>query len=201
MKIGILSGHDMKDLFEKSEEIKVDTVYGSVQFVTGVIGDHQVFFVNRHGIKANIPPHKVNYRANMDAFHAAHVDCIVSIGTVGSMNKQIMPGDFVIPHDFFDATKSRSLSFFDDSRVHVDMTDPFCPYLRAALIQSCENNKEVTVHKNGVQDTGPYGHITYAFHIRFPVGMGKNRENNPSKRNQKGDANSEKPCRLRHAKS
>ena len=173
MKIGILCGHDMKGLFEKSEEIKVDTVYGSVQFVTGVLGDHQVFFVNRHGIKANLPPHKVNYRANIDAFHAAHVDCILSIGTVGSMNKQIMPGDFVIPHDFFDATKSRSLSFFDDERVHVDMTDPFCPYLRTALIKSCEKNKEVTVHKNGIYVTTEGPRLETVSEIRFFASIGE----------------------------
>ncbi len=173
MKIGILSGHNIHDLFDCSENITVDTSYGSVQFISGKVGGHQVFFVNRHGIKANLPPHKVNYQANIDAFHAAHVDCIISIGTVGSMNKQIVPGDFVIPHDFFDASKSRSLSFFDDSRVHVDMTDPFCPNLRTALIQSCEKTNEITVHKNGIYVSTEGPRLETVSEIRFFATIGE----------------------------
>ena len=173
MKIGVISGHDIHRLFERSEKINVDTSYGSVQFISGVIGDHQVFFVNRHGKNANLPPHKVNYKANIDAFHAAHVDCVFSIGTVGSMNKQILPGDVVIPHDFFDATTSRSLSFFDDKRVHVDMTDPFCPNLRNALIQTCEKNKEITVHKNGIYVTTEGPRLETVSEIRFFATIGE----------------------------
>jgi len=173
MKIGILSGHNIHDLFDRSENITVDTSYGSVQFISGKVGVHQVFFVNRHGENANLPPHKVKYKANIEAFHAAHVDCIISIGTVGSMNKQIVPGDFVIPHDFFDASKSRSLSFFDDSRVHVDMTDPFCPNLRTALIQSCEDNTEITVHKNGIYVTTEGPRLETVSEIRFFATIGE----------------------------
>ena len=173
MKIGILCGHNIKDLFDESEEIKVDTSYGSVHLLSGLIADHEVFFANRYGKKANLPPHKVNYKANIEAFHAAHVDCIISVGTVGSMNKEIVPGDFVIPHDFFDATKSRPVSFFDDKRVHVDMTEPFCTNLRDQIITVCENNNDINIHKNGVYVTTEGPRLESASEIRFYSDIGE----------------------------
>jgi len=173
MKIGILCGHQIKDLFEKSEPLSVDTKYGKVHFQSGLIGSNQVFFVNRHGKESNLPPHKVNYLANIEAFNASHVNCVISIGTVGSMNKEILPGDFVVPHDFFDATRSRPLSFFDDDRVHVDMTDPFCPGLRKRLIETCKKNKGITVHPNGVYVTTEGPRLETSSEIRWYSTVGE----------------------------
>lgn len=173
MKIGILCGHQINDLFRDSEEIAVTTSFGNVIFESGRIEGHQVFFVNRHGKKSNLPPHNVNYKANIEALHSAHVDCVISVGTVGSMNKNMLPGDFVVPHDFFDATKSRSLSFFDDKRVHVDMTDPFCPTLRDKLISACEQNKELTVHRNGVYVTTEGPRLETVSEIKFFASVGE----------------------------
>lgn len=173
MKIGILCGHQINGLFEQSEKITVDTKYGIVHVVSGLIGDHQVFFVNRHGNNATLPPHKVNYKANIQAFDSIHVDLILSIGTVGSMNKEIIPGDFVVPHDFFDATRSRSFSFFDDKRVHVDMTNPFCPSLRKELIGQSKHNRDITVHPNGVYVTTEGPRLETASEIRFYATLGE----------------------------
>jgi len=175
MKIGILCGHEINYLFDKNsnESISVDTRYGSVHLQAGKSGNHQIFFINRHGKQNNLPPHRINYQANIQALTSAHVDCVISIGTVGSMNKKIRPGDFVVPHDFFDATRLRSVSFFDDQRVHVDMTDPFCPTLRNQLIETCENNEEVTVHKNGVYVTTEGPRLETASEIRFYSSLGE----------------------------
>jgi 5'-methylthioadenosine phosphorylase len=173
MKIGIVCGHNINHLFEEGEELSVDTGYGSVQILTSKIADHDVFFLNRHGKLSNLPPHKINYKANIEAFHVAHVDCVISIGTVGSMNKNISPGDFVIPHDFFDATKFRSASFFDDKRIHVDMTDPFCPNLRNKLIDICKENNEIIVHPNGVYVTTEGPRLETASEIRFYATVGE----------------------------
>ncbi len=173
MRIGILCGHQINGLFEQSEKITVDTMYGTVHMLSGLIGDHQVFFVNRHGINANIPPHKVNFKANIQAFDSSHVDCLFSIGTVGSMNKDIVAGDFVVPHDFFDATRSRSVSFFDDKRVHVDMTDPFCPTLRKQLIDTSKHSKDITIHPNGVYVTTEGPRLETASEIRFFATLGE----------------------------
>ena len=173
MNIGIICGHQIKDLFDESEELAITTPFGSVIVESGTIGNHQVYFVNRHGKESNLPPNKIKYKANIEAFHEAHVDCVLSVGTVGSMNKDMLPGDFVIPHDFFDATKSRSLSFFDDQRVHVDMTDPFCPNLRRKLIEIGEKHKKITMHRNGVYVTTEGPRLETVSEIRFYATVGE----------------------------
>jgi len=138
MNIGILCGHLLPDLIKRPENIIVETPYSSVPVQVSSFGGHELFFIQRHGEGSGLPPHKVNYRGNIQAFAASHVSCIFSVSTVGSMKKQIQPGDLVIPHDFLDMTRSRPRTFFDDTRVHVDMTDPFCPPLRTSLLESCK---------------------------------------------------------------
>ena len=150
MRIGILCGHYMPDLLTNPEKIKVHTPYGDIHLETATLGNHEVFFIQRHGEQGNLPPHRINYLGNVHAFAVSHVSCIFSIGTVGSMQKMIRPGDFVIPHDFIDTTKSRPTTFYDDQRIHVDMTEPFCSSLRTLLLKSCKKIKEITVHENGV---------------------------------------------------
>ena len=150
MKIGIISGYRISGLIKNSDKIMVETAFGKTQIELSKLGKHEIFFVNRHGEKSNIPPHKINYLANIQAFAASHVENILSVGTVGSINKSMQPGDFVISHDFIDFTKSRSLTFFEDSRIHVDMTDPFCPYLRRLFIDSCKKIDGIVFHEKGV---------------------------------------------------
>jgi 5'-methylthioinosine phosphorylase len=140
----------MPDLMKTPEKITIDTPYGHIMVHASKLGDHALYFIRRHGEESNLPPHKVNHLGNIQAFASCHVGSIFSVGTVGSMKKKIRPGDLVIPHDFVDATKSRPQTFFDDRRVHVDMTEPFCSSLRDALISACEKTKEITVHRNGV---------------------------------------------------
>jgi 5'-methylthioadenosine phosphorylase len=150
MKIGIISGHKISDLYKNQEELTVETNFGDVQILLTKFKEHEIFFINRHGKKLNIPPNKINYRANIEAFAASHVNNIISIGTVGSMNKALRIGDIVIPHDFIDFTKSRPLTFFEDRRIHVDMTNPFCPSLRRLFIRNSKKICDIAIHENGV---------------------------------------------------
>jgi 5'-methylthioadenosine phosphorylase len=150
MKIGILCGHHIPDLIKNPEKIKVHTPYGDVLLHAATLGNHEIYFLQRHGEQGNLPPHRVNHLGNIYALAVSHVSSVFSVGTVGSMQMTIRPGDFVIPHDFIDTTKSRPVTFFDDQRVHVDMTEPFCPSLRTLLYKNCKKLKEVTVHENGV---------------------------------------------------
>jgi 5'-methylthioadenosine phosphorylase len=140
----------MPDLMKNPEQIKVDTPYGEIMVYVAKLGVHDVFFVRRHGEQGNLPPHMVNHLGNIQALASCHVSHIVSIGTVGSMKKTIRPGELVVPHDFIDATKSRPLTFFDDKRVHVDMSEPFCTSLRDGLIDACEQMKGVSLQKKAV---------------------------------------------------
>ena len=150
MKIGIISGHRIDGLIKNSEKLMVETSFGDITVEAAKMGGHNIFFINRHGKTSDLPPHKVNYLGNMQAFSSCHVECILAVGTVGSMNRNIKPGDFVIPNDFIDFTKSRQQTFFEDKRVHVDMTNPFCPSLRNSLIMSCKKIKDVNFHERGV---------------------------------------------------
>ena len=150
MKIGLISGHRVQGLIQTKETIEIETNYGDVTVEISPVGKHTMLFINRHGERANLPPHKAKYLANIDAFASSHVDCIFAIGTVGSMKKNIRPGDFVIPHDFIDFTKSRRYTFFDEKRVHVDMTNPYCPTLRKILIDTAKDTTSVKIHDRGV---------------------------------------------------
>jgi len=150
MKIGIISGHSIPGLIKDPENIRVETPFGDTPVGISKLGRHTLFFINRHGEQSNLPPHKINYRGNIQAFASSHVECILSFGTVGSMKKNMQPGDIVAPSDFIDCTKSRQQTFFDNERIHVDMTDPFCPSLRTSLIKSCKNMKDITFHESGV---------------------------------------------------
>jgi 5'-methylthioadenosine phosphorylase len=150
MNIGLLCGQDLSGLMKNPEQIRVDTPYGPLLVRASKLGPHTVYFLRRHGEQSNLPPHRVNHLGNIQALSSCHVTSIFSVGTVGSMKKAIRPGDLVIPHDFIDATKSRPQTFFDDKRVHVDMTEPFCSALRDALIGVCEKTGEISFHRNGV---------------------------------------------------
>jgi 5'-methylthioadenosine phosphorylase len=167
MKIGIISGHRIQNLIQNGETIKIETPYGDVTVETAGLHDNEIFFLNRHGKNSNIPPHKVNYLANIQALAACHVDCIFAIGSVGSLKKNIKPGDFVVPHDFIDFTKSRRYTFFDDERIHVDMTNPYCTYLRGILINTIKKTGSVKFFDRGVYLATEGPRLETAAEIRF----------------------------------
>jgi 5'-methylthioadenosine phosphorylase len=150
MNIGVLCGQELPHLMKNPEQLRVDTPYGAVVVHASKLAKHTLYFLRRHGEQSNLPPHRVNHLGNIQALASCHVTSIFSVGTVGSMKEAIRPGDLVIPHDFIDATKARPLTFFDDRRVHVDMTEPFCTVLRDAVIGACEETKEISFHRTGV---------------------------------------------------
>jgi len=150
MKIGMISGHKIPDIIRKPEKITVETPYGDIIVEISKLGKHDIFFISRHGSQSNLPPHKVNYLGNLQAFASSKVECIISISTVGSIKKSINAGDFVIPHDFIDFTKSRPYTFYNDKRIHVDMTNPYCPSLREILLHSGKQIKNIKIHEKGV---------------------------------------------------
>jgi len=167
MKIGILCGHQMSDVMKKPERIRVDTPYGDIIMSVSTFRNHELFFIQRHGEQATLPPHRINYRGNIQALASSHVSCVFSVGTVGSMKSTIQPGDLVIPHDFIDVTKSRPLTFFEEQRVHVDMTEPFCSSLRDLLFKSCKKTNDITIHDKGVYLVTEGPRLETAAEIKF----------------------------------
>ena len=115
---------------------EVDTPYGRVPIVRTRMKTIKVAFLPRHG-ESHLPPHRVNYRALICAAKKSGAGAVISINSVGSMAGH-PPGSIFIPSDFVEFTSCRSNTFFDDRAVHVDMSQPYCPHLRAALIQAAD---------------------------------------------------------------
>ncbi len=152
-EIGIIGGSGLYDveLLEKVEEIKIYTPYGptSDNIVIGEYAGRKVAFLPRHGRGHKIPPHRINYRANVWALKSLGVDKIVAVSAVGSLREDYRPGDFVVPDQFIDFTKKREYSFFEGSVVgHFSMADPFCEPLRQLIIETAKE-LNITVHSKG----------------------------------------------------
>ena len=145
-EIGIIGGTGVYDpkLLESAEEIEVETPYGkpSDKITIGVYAGKKVAFLPRHGRGHKIPPHKINYRANISALKELGVKRILAPQAVGSMQEKYKSGDLVIPDQFIDRTHSRENTFFDGPQVaHVSMADPFCNELRDLLIKTGKSLK------------------------------------------------------------
>ena len=133
------SGVYNPELLDAVTAATIITPYGPVDYLTGNFEGQPVFFLTRHGGTHSVPPHLVNYRANIWALKKLGVTKIIATAAVGSLDPHIAPGDFVLIDDFLDFTKSRSTTFFDgqDGKVlHVDMNNPYCPCLRKDILQS-----------------------------------------------------------------
>ena len=110
---------------------------GAVTF--GQLGGQPVAFLARHGYGHTIPPHEVNYRANLWALHKIGASGVVSVASVGSIRADLKPGDIVIPHQLIDYTWGRKSTYHEGCGVavrHVDFTDPYDPALRQQLIEA-----------------------------------------------------------------
>ncbi|MDH5636309.1 MAG: S-methyl-5'-thioadenosine phosphorylase [Candidatus Bathyarchaeota archaeon] len=138
----IIGGSGLEGLLEGTEQIRVGTPYGLPPPISiGEVGGKSVAFLPRHSVHHSIPPHKVNYRANIYALFEVDVKRIVATNAVGAVNVDFKPGDLVVPHDLVDFTKFRQPTFYDDAPViHVDMSQPFCPEVRTLLIKTMKKN-------------------------------------------------------------
>ena len=142
-RIGIIGGSGVYDpeIFSIEEEIKMSTPYGppSDNIIIGELEGVELAFLPRHGKGHKIPPHMVNYRANLWALRQLGVDRIVSPCAVGSEKENYVPGELVIVDQFIDFTKKREYTFFDGGKtVHIVTADPFCPEMREIFIREAE---------------------------------------------------------------
>lgn len=129
----------------------IKTPYGEAKYESGFFGEKEIIFLARHGIHHTIPPHKINYRANIYALKMLGVSAVVSTTAVGSLNPEYKPGDLVIVDQFLDMTKSRTGTFYDGERygvAHLDMTHPYCETLRKEILKACRE-EGITAHPHG----------------------------------------------------
>jgi 5'-methylthioadenosine phosphorylase len=151
--LAIIGGTGIYDnnLFQEEKTIKPHTPYGptSDSITVGMAGDRKIAFLPRHGKGHKIPPHMINYRANVWALKDLGVKRIIAPSAVGSLNYNYAPGDIMLPDQFIDFTKNRNYSFFDGSQVcHISMADPFCIYLRK-IANKCIHDLGIKFHDKG----------------------------------------------------
>ncbi len=142
--VGIIGGSGLYDpgIVEKPVEVRVHTPYGEPSdfIIVGKVRGIPVAFLPRHGRGHRLPPHAINYRANIYALKALDVKWVISVSAVGSLREDYKPGDFVVPDQFIDMTKNRRhYTFYDGPvTVHVSMADPFCEDLRVKIIETAK---------------------------------------------------------------
>jgi 5'-methylthioadenosine phosphorylase len=156
--LGIIGGTgltQLENLITTRREIS-RTPYGeaSQPLIFGELAGSEVVFLARHGGGHTIPPHAVNYRANIWALHEAGVKCLLSIATTGGIADNLNPGDLVLPNQIIDYTHGRKNTYHDgiDMPVkHIDFTEPYSEYLRGICRQAANNINQA------LYDGGVYG--------------------------------------------
>jgi len=138
-EIGVIGGTGFYSLLEDAVEHRVDSPHGEPSDVVtiGTIAGRRVAFLPRHGRTHAIPPHAINYRANIYALKSLGCTRIIGPCASGSLQPHVRPGDLVISDQYVDRTRGRADTFYDGSPVtHVAMAEPYCPTLRAVAIES-----------------------------------------------------------------
>ena len=144
MLFGVIGGTGFYRVTEtaEAEQIRVETPYGPVQIERTRLGEVEIAFLARHGTGHSIPPHRVNYRANIAALKQIGVTNILASAAVGSLSEAMPPGSLAILTQFLDFTHSRASTFYDGESgevVHVDMSDPYCSHLRGELASAADS--------------------------------------------------------------
>jgi 5'-methylthioinosine phosphorylase len=141
--LAIIGGSGLTQLssLEVTRRKVVRTPYGepSGALTFGRIGRCEVVFLARHGYGHTIPPHEVNYRANLWALRDAGADEVVSVASVGGIRNDIWPGTLVLPHQIIDYTWGRSSTFFEGPGQpvnHIDFTEPYSRALRERILKA-----------------------------------------------------------------
>jgi 5'-methylthioadenosine phosphorylase len=152
MSLGIIGGTSLfgTKLLEGAKEKEVEIKYGTVYLLSTAA--HEIIFIPRHGKERNIPPHRINYKANIMAFKELGVEKIIGVTSVGSLKREIKPRFLVVPHDYISLCSIPSI--YDDELVHV--TPGLDEGLRTAIIKVAKDIG-VALVENGVyfQTMGP----------------------------------------------
>jgi len=141
--LAIIGGRGLTELasLEITHRQVMRTPYGepSGAFLFGTLNQHEVIFLARHGFGHTIPPHLVNYRANLWALREQGVNKVVSIATVGGIRADLTPGTIVVPDQIIDYTHGRDATFYDTrdaTYINANFTLPYNPELRGRILRS-----------------------------------------------------------------
>ena len=138
-EFGVIAGSGIYNIpeLEIIDSVKLSSPYGepSDHYRIGRLAGREIAFLPRHGSLHHIPPHRINYRANIWGFRELGVKRILSVGATGGVRKEMKPGSIVLLDQIIDRTSGREATFYDENEVvHIDFTEPFCPDLRKTLL-------------------------------------------------------------------
>lgn len=163
--LAIIGGTGLSRLagFAVTESRLIKTPYAdaAVEVTVAESDGKQFLFLPRHGKAHAVPPHRINYRANIKALAEAGAGEIVAVNAVGGIHPQMAPGSFMVPDQLIDYTQSRCGTFFEDDLqqvTHIDFTHPFSLPVREALLQAAAHaNNSANSGPRSVLDGGVYG--------------------------------------------
>lgn len=155
-KLAIIGGTGLTSLdgLIIMQQQTVETPYGepSAPLTFGKFNGKEVIFMARHGGQHTIPPHKINYRANIWALKNAGVDAIIAVAAVGGISNEMEPAALAVPDQIIDYTYGRTNTFFEDDLqhvTHVDFSYPYSDHLRKMILTACLD-VDVAVCAHGV---------------------------------------------------
>ena len=150
------------DGFERVEELLLTTRYSAdpVRVLRYRVRGRELLFLPRHGDGHVLPPHRINYRANVVALQQAGAKEVVAMNAVGGIADNLAPGTLAVPDQLIDYSSGREATLFDadeDEVVHIDFGQPYAERLRQRLLQASRRAAEATGTSNTVVDGGVYG--------------------------------------------
>ena len=151
IQVGIFGGSGFYSLLSDAREVAIDTPFGqpSAPVVIGDIGGRSVGFMPRHGVKHELPPHAINYRANLWAMKQLGATDVILPCAAGSLQKHVEPGHFVICDQVIDRTSGRKDTFYDGPETtHVTFAEPYDAEMRGVAIEAART-LGITVHERG----------------------------------------------------
>ncbi len=150
-EIGVIGGTGFYSLLEDAEERRIETPYGAPSDVVtiGEMAGRGVAFLPRHGRTHSLPPHAINYRANLYALKSLGCTRVLGPCAAGSLQPGVRPGDLVICDQYVDRTTGRKDTYYDGPVItHVSMAEPFCPTLRR-VATTAARQLDFSVHERG----------------------------------------------------
>lgn len=150
-EVGVFGGSGFYSFLDNVREVPVETPYGppSGPVAIGEVEGRTVAFLPRHGQAHTLPPHKINYRANVWALKSLGVTRVIGPCAAGSLKEEVRPGEFVVSDQLVDRTTGRVDTFYDGPiTTHIGFADPYCPELRQMAIDT-GRDQGITMHERG----------------------------------------------------
>lgn len=156
-RIAIIGGtgwdfHALKSTFPHSEPETVTTQWGDACILRGWQDGHEIIFMHRHvapGHKTHLPPHRINYRANIAALQKLEVQSILASSAVGSLRSEWTVGSFALLDQIIDFTRDRESTFYSDEAIHTDMTAPYNARGKE-LLRRAAQKQNIALHEDAV---------------------------------------------------